>query len=152
MASRFVMIFGCPSLPLHEPLLFPRAFELLASLRARPIALISRALLITKFFCTFACRSMLLLLTTSLMGVNAAAPSTDGAGPGLCWCDGIPCVGICLVCPHKQRRHRQDLTYRAINSLTLALLPSNPSASTSFALLLMAANFPCMPSRSNVSC
>jgi hypothetical protein len=32
------------------------------------------------------------------------------------------------------------------------LLPSNPSARTSLALLLMAANFPCMPSRSNVSC
>jgi hypothetical protein len=35
-----------------------------------------------------------------LMGVNAAALSTDSAGPGLCWCYGIPCVGICLVCPH----------------------------------------------------
>jgi hypothetical protein len=44
MASGFVLIFGCPSLPSHEPLLFPRAFELLASLRARPIALNSRAL------------------------------------------------------------------------------------------------------------
>jgi hypothetical protein len=48
MAFRFVLFFGCPSLPLHEPLHFPRAFELLASLRARPIALIARALPFTK--------------------------------------------------------------------------------------------------------
>jgi hypothetical protein len=33
--------------------------------------------------CTFACRLELLLLTTSLMGFNAAALSTDSAGPGL---------------------------------------------------------------------
>ncbi len=82
MAFRFVLFFGCPSLPSHEPLYFPRAFELLVSLRARPIALIARALPFTKN-CTFACRSELLLLTTSLMGVNAAALSTDSAGPGL---------------------------------------------------------------------
>jgi hypothetical protein len=41
-----------------------------------------RALPFTNF-CAFACRSELLLLTTSLMGVNAAALSTDSAGPGL---------------------------------------------------------------------
>ena len=41
MAFRFVLFFGCPSLPSHEPLFLPRAFELIASLRARPIALIA---------------------------------------------------------------------------------------------------------------
>ncbi len=53
MAFRFVLFFGCPYPASHEPLHFPRAFELLASLRARPIALIARALPFTKFlhFC-----------------------------------------------------------------------------------------------------
>jgi hypothetical protein len=46
---------------------------------------------------TFACRSELLLLTTSLMGVNAAALSTDRAGHGRLFGDGIPCVGISCV-------------------------------------------------------
>jgi hypothetical protein len=36
-----------------------------------------------KKICTSACRSELLLLTTLLMGINAAALSTDSAGPGL---------------------------------------------------------------------
>jgi hypothetical protein len=40
-------------------------------------------LLPSQIFCTFACRSELLLLTTSLMGVNAAALSTDSACQGL---------------------------------------------------------------------
>jgi hypothetical protein len=103
MAFRFVLFFGCPSLHSHEPLYFPRAFELLASLSAcGSLSHCSHFLCSShhKILCTFACRSELLLLTTSLMGVNAAALSTDSAGQGLCWCDRIPCVGICLVCPH----------------------------------------------------
>jgi hypothetical protein len=82
MAFRFVLFLDAHLFLRISDCIFPRAFELLASLRARPIALIARALPFTNF-CTFACRSELLLLTTSLMGVNAAALSTDSAGQGL---------------------------------------------------------------------
>jgi hypothetical protein len=51
----------------------------------------------------FACRSELLLLTTSLMGAIAAAAAfclRTALARGCDVGDGIPCVGICLVCPH----------------------------------------------------
>ena len=77
----FRPVLRFPFLPSYEPLHLS-AFDLLASLRACPIAPIAWCLSLQKFR-TFACRSELLLLTTSLMGVNAAALSTDSAGPGL---------------------------------------------------------------------
>jgi hypothetical protein len=82
MAFRFVL-FLVPHFFLRvSHFLFPLAFDLLASLGARPIAPIASCLYLHKIR-TFACRSELLLFTTSLMGVNAAALSTDSAGPGL---------------------------------------------------------------------
>ena len=51
-----------------------------------PFVLVPSLSLLVRFpsqkICTFACRSELLLLTTLLMGVNAAALSWDSAGPG----------------------------------------------------------------------
>jgi hypothetical protein len=96
MAFRFVLFLVSHLFLRMSHLLFPLAFDLLASLRARPIASIASCLSVQKF-CSFACSSELLLLTTSLMGVNAAALSTDSAGPGLRCGDGIPCVGISCV-------------------------------------------------------
>jgi hypothetical protein len=81
----FRPVLRFPFLPSHDSVshfLFPLAFDLLASLRARPIAPIASCLSL-KEFRTFACRSELLLLTTSLMGINAAALSTDSTDPGL---------------------------------------------------------------------
>jgi hypothetical protein len=82
MAFRFVLFLVSHFFLRMSHFFFPLAFDLLASLRARPIAPIASCLSLKKFR-TFACRSDLLLPTTSLMGVNAAALSTDSAGPGL---------------------------------------------------------------------
>jgi hypothetical protein len=82
MEFRFVLFLVSHFFLRMSPFLFPLAFDLLASLRARPIAPIASCLSLQKLR-TFACRSELLLLTTSLMGVNAAALSTDSPGPGL---------------------------------------------------------------------
>jgi hypothetical protein len=82
MAFRFVLILGSHFFPHTIYLLFLLAFDLIASLRARPIASIASCPFLFKFS-TFACRSELLLLTTSLMGVNAAALSMHSAGQGL---------------------------------------------------------------------
>jgi hypothetical protein len=75
-------VFSFPFLPLHEPLYFPLAFDLLASLRARPIASIASCLSLHEksHFCLPLGAAP---PTTSLMGVTAAALSTDSAGQGL---------------------------------------------------------------------
>jgi hypothetical protein len=82
MAFRFVLFLVSHFFLRMSHFLFPLAFDLLTSLRARPMLPLLRAFPFTKIR-TFACRSELLLLTTSLMGFNAAALSTDSAGPGL---------------------------------------------------------------------
>jgi hypothetical protein len=47
------------------------------------------------------------------MGVNAAALSTDSAGPGLCWCDGIPADGGKARNKSAARRQRVRQSARA---------------------------------------
>ena len=81
MAFRFVLFLVSHFFLRMSHFLFQLAFALhhfvlvllLSLLRAFPFKKIR----------TFACRLELLLLTTSLMGVNAVALSTDSAGPGL---------------------------------------------------------------------
>jgi hypothetical protein len=82
MAFRFVLFLVSHFFLRTSHLLFPLALICLHPFVPVP----SLPLLLAvpfKNFRTFACRSELLLLTTSLMRVNAAALSTDSAGPGL---------------------------------------------------------------------
>jgi hypothetical protein len=63
MAFRFVLFLVSHFSLGTSHLLFPLAFDLLASIRARPIAPIASCLSLQKI-CTFACRWELLLLMT----------------------------------------------------------------------------------------
>jgi hypothetical protein len=82
MAFRFILFLVSNSFLRMSHFLFPLAFDLLASLRARPIAPINLCLSLHEnlHFCLPLGAAP---PTTSLMGVNAVAQSTDSAGPGL---------------------------------------------------------------------